>query len=72
MWMMLLTSSITHCLIPPDDYVHRIGRTGRAGQAGVSISLIGEDDAFNLPALEKHLSVTANLTQFDVNSPVID
>lgn len=56
----------------PDDYVHRIGRTGRAGQTGVSISLIGEDDAFNLPALEKHLSVTANLTQFDVNSPVID
>lgn len=36
----------------PDDYVHRIGRTGRAGQLGVSISFIGEDDAFALPAIE--------------------
>lgn len=31
----------------PDDYVHRIGRTGRAGQAGVSVSFVGENDAFN-------------------------
>lgn len=36
----------------PDDYVHRIGRTGRAGTKGVSISFVGEDDAFALPAIE--------------------
>ncbi|MFT0212325.1 ATP-dependent RNA helicase RhlB [Pseudomonas sp. F1_0610] len=36
----------------PDDYVHRIGRTGRAGTEGVSISFAGEDDAFALPAIE--------------------
>ncbi len=36
----------------PDDYVHRIGRTGRAGQSGVSISFAGEDDAFALPPIE--------------------
>lgn len=48
-----------------DDYVHRIGRTGRAGQSGVSISLVGEDDAFNLPALEKHLGMKFGLLQFD-------
>lgn len=36
----------------PDDYVHRIGRTGRAGTKGVSISLIGEDDIFVLPDVE--------------------
>lgn len=47
-----------------DDYVHRIGRTGRAGQQGVAVSLIGEDDAFNLPALEKHIKVKINATQF--------
>ena len=39
----------------PEDYVHRIGRTGRAGASGISISLISEDDAFNLPALEEFL-----------------
>ena len=39
----------------PEDYVHRIGRTGRAGSSGVSISFACEDDAFRLPALEKLL-----------------
>ena len=45
----------------PDDYVHRIGRTGRAGHTGVSISFISEDDAFNLPALEQHLDTKFQL-----------
>jgi ATP-dependent RNA helicase RhlB len=39
----------------PEDYVHRIGRTGRAGKKGVSISFACEDDAFLLPELEKLL-----------------
>lgn len=39
----------------PDDYVHRIGRTGRAGAKGTSISFACEDDAFVLPQLESHL-----------------
>ena len=31
----------------PEDYVHRIGRTGRAGSAGVAVSLVcGEEDGF--------------------------
>ncbi len=37
----------------PEDYVHRIGRTGRAGARGVSISFASEDDAFLLPEIEK-------------------
>ena len=36
----------------PEDYVHRIGRTGRAGNKGISISFACEDDAFRLPAIE--------------------
>ena len=36
----------------PEDYVHRIGRTGRAGKEGVSISFACEDDAFLLPDIE--------------------
>lgn len=37
----------------PQDYVHRIGRTGRAGALGTSISFIGEEDAFALPGIEE-------------------
>ena len=32
----------------PEDYVHRIGRTGRAGTTGISISFACEDDALRL------------------------
>ncbi|MCM0611716.1 DEAD/DEAH box helicase [Marinobacter sediminum] len=39
-----------------EDYVHRIGRTGRAGKHGVSISFAGEDDSFALPAIESYIS----------------
>ncbi|MDA3970973.1 MAG: DEAD/DEAH box helicase [Desulfobulbaceae bacterium] len=36
----------------PEDYVHRIGRTGRAGTWGTSISFACEEDAFYLPDIE--------------------
>ena len=39
-----------------EDYVHRIGRTGRAGSTGVSVSFAGEDDSFALPAIESYIS----------------
>jgi ATP-dependent RNA helicase RhlB len=47
----------------PEDYVHRIGRTGRAGAMGISISLVSEDDAFALPDLEKYIGKKLTLTQ---------
>jgi ATP-dependent RNA helicase RhlB len=36
----------------PEDYVHRIGRTARAGAEGKAISLADEDGAFYLEAIE--------------------
>ncbi|AWV85910.1 ATP-dependent RNA helicase RhlB [Acinetobacter radioresistens] len=48
-----------------DDYVHRIGRTGRAGAQGVSISFLSEDDAFYLPAIEKAIGQKLPLTRLD-------
>ncbi|OFZ19411.1 MAG: ATP-dependent RNA helicase DbpA [Bdellovibrionales bacterium GWB1_55_8] len=37
----------------PDIYVHRIGRTGRAGKSGVAVSLAGVREKSKLQAIEK-------------------
>lgn len=37
----------------PDDYVHRIGRTGRAGAKGRAFTFVSEDDAENIANVEK-------------------
>ena len=37
----------------PDDYVHRIGRTGRAGAKGRAFTLVAEDDAEAIQNVEK-------------------
>jgi superfamily II DNA/RNA helicase len=36
-----------------EDYIHRIGRTGRGGATGTAISLIGPDDWSKLRGIEK-------------------
>ena len=53
-------SDVTHVVnytLPEEagDYVHRIGRTGRAGAVGTSISFACEEDSFLLPAIEEKL-----------------
>ncbi|MBL8112108.1 MAG: DEAD/DEAH box helicase [Acidobacteria bacterium] len=37
----------------PEDYVHRIGRTARAGAAGTAISLACDDYVFSLDAIQR-------------------
>lgn len=39
----------------PEDYVHRIGRTGRAGAEGISISFACDEGAFYLPDIEEYI-----------------
>ncbi|MGE4543245.1 MAG: DEAD/DEAH box helicase [Pedobacter sp.] len=39
----------------PEDYVHRIGRTGRAGEDGVALSLVSPAEQPQLLAIEKLL-----------------
>src|SRR3954467_14953210 len=37
----------------PDDYIHRIGRTGRAGMTGIAITLATREDAEAVSRIEK-------------------
>ncbi len=48
-----------------DDYRHRIGRTGRAGAEGYSISLACEKYAHNLPNIEKAIDHSIPVSQYD-------
>jgi ATP-dependent RNA helicase RhlE len=37
----------------PEDYVHRIGRTGRAGTSGLAVSFFSEDESKQLQSIER-------------------
>jgi ATP-dependent RNA helicase RhlE len=41
----------------PEDYIHRIGRTGRAGLTGEAISLVAPEDLEALAAIEKLIKI---------------
>ena len=53
----------------PEDYVHRIGRTGRMGGAGHAISFATPDQRGDLRMIEKLLRKTLPLTQLPESLP---
>ncbi|WP_439241259.1 ATP-dependent RNA helicase RhlB [Lonepinella sp. BR2474] len=70
-------ADVTHVFnydLPDDceDYVHRIGRTGRAGESGVSISFACEQYAMNLPAIEEYIGHSIPVSQYDPTSLIQD
>ncbi|MET3873421.1 DEAD/DEAH box helicase [Puniceicoccus vermicola] len=42
----------------PDDYLHRVGRTGRMGEAGVAISIVAGDEVRLIRRYEADLDIT--------------
>lgn len=55
-----------------EDYVHRIGRTGRAGASGHAISFACESYVYNLPAIEEYIGHTIPVSQFDPDALLDD
>jgi superfamily II DNA/RNA helicase len=51
----------------PEDYVHRIGRTGRAGQSGLAITLVAREDGRNIADIEKLLKKKIEIEPFELD-----
>lgn len=69
--------SVTHVYnydLPDDceDYVHRIGRTGRAGETGHAISFACEEYVFNLPNIEEYIDHPLPVTKYDSDALLTD
>ncbi len=48
-----------------DDYIHRIGRTGRAGASGEAVSFVSKDNFKNLCAIESRLGHIIKRKEFE-------
>jgi ATP-dependent RNA helicase DeaD len=57
--------------IPQDteSYIHRIGRTGRAGSTGLAITLYADKDRLELEAIEKDLNIKIEKQDSGIESP---
>lgn len=53
-----------------EDYVHRIGRTGRAGQVGTAVSFADEDESFVIPDIEEYIGEPLKTTMLPDDDPL--
>jgi len=54
-----------------EDYVHRIGRTGRAGNTGIAISFADENESFAIPDIEKYINEPLKCTMIGGDDPLL-
>ncbi len=50
-----------------EDYIHRIGRTGRAGASGLAVTLVSRDDARLIGDIEKLIKKTIELEPLELD-----
>ncbi|MCK5110559.1 MAG: DEAD/DEAH box helicase [Arcobacteraceae bacterium] len=48
-----------------DDYIHRIGRTGRAGKLGTAISFVGHEDKEYFSLIEKRCKISIDYEEIE-------
>ena len=54
-----------------EDYVHRIGRTGRAGNTGIAISFADENESFAIPDIEAYINEPLKCTMIQDDDPLL-
>ena len=54
-----------------EDYVHRIGRTGRAGSTGVAISFADEFESCQIPDIEAYIKESLKCTVIGPDDPLM-
>jgi superfamily II DNA/RNA helicase len=58
----------------PSDYMHRIGRSGRAGEVGLALSLIDHEDFHHFQVIEKKNKIRLEREQvvgFEADTPLV-
>ena len=54
----------------PDDYIHRIGRTGRAGAKGIAYTIATKEDSDQVAAIEKLTGLKLPRAEGEAKAPV--
>ena len=56
----------------PEDYVHRIGRTGRAGKKGVAITLVTKEDFKSINEIESLIKQKIKILTLSLDTTTLD
>lgn len=63
---MVLNADLAHDV---ETHIHRVGRTGRAGESGLALTLITEQDDYKFNLLQDELSAPVQLRKFTAKPP---